>query len=265
MLGAIADLIESLRTPTTREVFFRSLRFNRRVLLGYASRLVRNDSRVETPEKLKQIDLQRRKGQSFTFICNHLSYADSHVIETLMIRSKAKALAHRLIHIAGQKTFQIWRRPMTRSLNTVRVYQAKAKVDPAIRRKMNSRALKWSAYMKRRGYALLVFPEGTRSRQQGRFNLNSANPKTTIYFRGSLVVPLGLMGSEKILPLGKLRPRAATILMRVGEPIDHEALVADYRAKNPDKTERQMRTDLMLYYMKRINELVNSEYSASPQ
>src|SRR5262249_22283009 len=153
-------------------------------------------------------------------------------------------------------------RPMTRSLNTVRVYQPKAKVDPAIRRKMNGRALKWSAYMKRRGYALLVFPEGTRSRQQGRFNLNSANPKSTIYFRGSFVVAIGLMGSETILPIGSLRPRPATILLRAGEPIDHEVLAADYRAKNPDRTERQMRSDLMLYYMERINELLDSEHRA---
>ena len=260
MLQGVADILLSLRSPHIREVYFRSLSLNRRLLLWYADRLVSKDSKVEPSERLREIDERRRKGESFTFICNHLSYADSHILETLMIRSGAIGTANRLIHIAGQKTFQLWRRPMTRSLNTVRVYQPKAKIDKTISRKMNARALKWSAHMKRRGYSLLVFPEGTRSRENRRFNMTSANPKVTIYFRNSNIVPLALMGSEKILPIHRMIPRSSPVYLKVGEPVPYASVENELRAINPDKTEREIRQVLMLRLMSKINDLLDPEY-----
>lgn len=61
-----------------------------------------------------------------------------------------------------------------------------------------------------------------RNTQKGKhFNLYGANPKATIYCRDSLVVPLAIMGPEKILPLGSFLPHPATVRLRVGDPIEH--------------------------------------------
>lgn len=228
--------------------------------MAYADKVVKKESRVETTERLREINALRKSGRAVTFICNHLSYADSHVIETLFIRGGFPDLAHHVLHIAGQKTYHIFRRFMTRSLNTVRVYQPGARLDQQFKRKMNSRALKWAAHLKRRGYCVLVFPEGTRTRRGVRFNLHRANPRTTIYFRHSWVVPMALMGSEKIMPVGRILQRPATVSLRIGTPVDYDAMESEFRTTNPDLSEKDVRSRLMLDFMNRINCLLDATY-----
>ena len=260
MFQPLANLIESFRPPSPKKVFFPSLSWNRKILLWYANKVVKQDSRIESLERLKELNELRKKGQALTFFSNHLTYADSHVIEVLFIRNGLTDLASHLVHIAGQKTLEFSRRALTRSLNTIRVYQPKAKIDKGFASKMNHRALKWAARQKRRGYSLLVFPEGTRTRRKKRFNLYGANPKATIYNRSSLVVPLAIMGPEEVLPLGSVLPQPATIRMRVGEPIDHAALESKIRAEAPEISDRELREKSMLHYMGKINDLLDPEY-----
>ncbi len=263
MFSAFLNFFESLRSPPVKKVFFPSLPVNRKLVLWYAGHLVQDDSAVETVERLHAADELRKQGTSLTFICNHLTYADSHIIEALFLRLGFRDLADHIIHIAGQKTYEISRRFLTRSLNTVRVYQPKANIDMQLKKKMNSRALKWAAHQKRRGYSVLVFPEGTRTRKHRRFSLHGANPKTTIYFRNSSVVPLGLMGSEKIMPVGRVLPLPSTVLLRVGSPIQHSAIEARLREENPQISESDLRQKMMAYYMDEINSLLDPDYQYS--
>jgi 1-acyl-sn-glycerol-3-phosphate acyltransferase len=260
MINFIQNIYETLRKPKSKEVYFPSLPLNRNLLLWYANRIVKKASTIDSIEQLKEIDELRRGGQPLTFISNHLTYADSHVIEIMFIRFGFEDLANHMIHIAGQKTFEIWRYSLTRSLNTIRVYQPKANIDKMLKKKMNSRALRWAARQKRKGYSLLVFPEGTRSRMAKRFNLKGGNPRTTIYFRNSIVVPLALMGSEEMMPVGKVLPRAATINLRIGTPINHADLEKEFRLKNPEQTEKELQQTALQYYMNQINNLLKPEY-----
>jgi 1-acyl-sn-glycerol-3-phosphate acyltransferase len=261
MINFIQNIYESLRKPKQKEVYFRSIPLNRNLLFWYTNRIVKKDSKIDSIEQLKEIDDLRRKGQPLTFISNHLTYADSHVIEMMLIRFGFEDMANHMIHIAGQKTFEIWRYSFTRSLNTIRVYQPKASIDRMLKKKMNSRALRWAARQKRKGYSLLVFPEGTRSRMEKRFNLKGGNPRTTIYFRNSLVVPLALMGSEEMMPVGTVLPRAATINLRIGKPINHAELEKELRLKNPEQSEKELQQTALQYYMNEINNLLKPEYA----
>src|SRR5262245_2512435 len=261
MINFIQNIYESLRKPRLKEVYFRSIPLNRNLLLWYANRIVKKDSTLDSISQLKDIDELRRSGQPLTFISNHLTYADSHVIEMMMIRFGFQDMANHMIHIAGQKTFEIWRYSLTRSLNTIRVYQPKANIDRMLKKKMNSRALRWAARQKRKGYSLLVFPEGTRSRMEKRFNLKGGNPRTTIYFRNSLVVPMALMGSEEMMPVGRILPGKATVNLRIGRPIDHALLEQELRQKNPEQSEKELQQTALQYYMKQINNLLMPEYT----
>ena len=261
MAKIIQNIYESLSKPPLKQVYFQSLPLNRNLLLWYANRIVKKDSAIDSIARLKEIDELRRSGQPLTFISNHLTYADSHVIEMMFIRFGFEELANHIIHIAGQKTFEIWRYSLTRSLNTIRVYQPKAGIDRMLKKKMNSRALRWAARQKRKGYSLLVFPEGTRTRMEKRFNLKGGNPRTTIYFRHSLVVPLALMGSEEMMPVGKVLPRAATITLSIGKPINHPDLEQELRQKNPEQSEKELQQTALLYYMNQINNLLKPEYA----
>ena len=260
MFSAFLNFFESFRTPPVKKVFFPSLPWNRKLVLRYAGHLVQEGSVVEPTGRLHTADELRKQGNSLTFICNHLTYADSHIIEALFLRLGFRDLADHIIHIAGQKTYEISRRFLTLSLNTVRVYQPKADIDKLLKRRMNARALKWAAHQKRRGYSLLVFPEGTRTRRHRRFSLHAANPKTTIYFRGSSVVPLALMGSEKIMPVGRLLPLPADVRLRVGEPLQHSAIEAKLREENRETSESDLRQKIMTYYMAQINSLLDPAY-----
>lgn len=258
----IRDFIESLRNQQKR-VFFRSIPLNRKLIFWYAQHIVKQNSRVEPLEGLQEIDRIRKSGNPLVFICNHLTYADSHLIETLLMRFEFTDLAEHLIHVAGQKTYDISRRWFTRSLNTIRVYQPKAGKSKKFKRKMNSRALQWAAHMMRKGYSLLVFPEGTRTRHHKRFNRNSANPRITIYFRNSQVVPIALMGAEKIMPIGKVLQRPGSILLRIGRPFIHSELESDYRARHPQRSDAEVNHALMQLYMQEIDRLLDPEYQHS--
>jgi 1-acyl-sn-glycerol-3-phosphate acyltransferase len=260
VLDFAGNFLESIQKPDSRLVFFRSLRWNRKVLLWYANKVVRPDSVLETAPALQKLDQLRREGTRLTFISNHLTYADSHIIETLWIRYGFQDLANHLIHIAGQKTYEFTRRFFTRSLHTIRVYQPKARIDKSLKRKMNARALRWAAHLKRRGFSILVFPEGTRTRAQKRFNRHAANPKTTVYFKKSLVVPMGLMGAEKIMPVGQILQRPATVVLRIGEPIDHDRLESSVKLQHPGAPEQELRVRLMDHYMQQIEALLAPEY-----
>ena len=260
MFQAVRNTLESLRTPPTKKVFFPSLSFNRKVLFWYTGRVVNEDSVLENIERLKQIEELRLNGKPVTFLCNHLTYADSHIIETLLIRNGFRGLADRIIHVAGQKTFEIYRRFMTRSLSTIRVYQPKASIDAALRKRMNPRALKWASHLKRRGYCLLVFPEGTRTRRFLRFNQLSASPRVIAYFRHSYVVPLALMGAEKIMPVGRLLPTRAAVRLRIGRPSDFTVTEKAYKENHSHQSESDQRRGLVLLFMKQINELLDPQY-----
>ena len=260
MLRSIRNFLESVRKPLPKEVYFRSLPTNRKLMIWYADKVVKADSTIDPIERLREVDEIRKQGGRLTFISNHLTYADSHIIETLFRRAGFADLANHLIHIAGQKTYLIYRRLLTRSLNTIRVYQPKAGVDDTFRRRMNARALRWASHLKKRGYSLLVFPEGTRTRLAKRFNLHCANPRTTLYFRNSMVVPLALMGSENIMPLGSTFQRRGTVHLRVGPPFQHAEQEQSIRELNPNGSDREVRQLLMRHYMEQIHQLLDTDY-----
>jgi 1-acyl-sn-glycerol-3-phosphate acyltransferase len=71
----------------------------------------------------------------------------------------------------------------------------------------------------RRGYALVLFPEGTR--KEGLHVEPLHDGAMFIAARtGAKVVPVGIGGSERAMPLGAKLPRPAKIRIVIGEPID---------------------------------------------
>ena len=89
---------------------------------------------------------------------------------------------------------------------------------PVARDKLDRRALETAVEVLDRGDVLIVFPEG--ARQEG--------PKLQPLFigvawlsakTGAPVVPLGIGGSQKVMPIGKIMPRPHRIRMILGEPM----------------------------------------------
>jgi len=69
-----------------------------------------------------------------------------------------------------------------------------------------------------RGEAFGIYPEGTRSRD-GRLYRGRTGMAHLALTSGAPVVPVGLIGTEHIQPLGTTVPRIAKVTVRFGEPM----------------------------------------------
>jgi 1-acyl-sn-glycerol-3-phosphate acyltransferase len=73
-----------------------------------------------------------------------------------------------------------------------------------------------------RGEAFGIYPEGTRSRD-GRLYRGRTGVGHLALISGAPVVPVGLIGTEHIQPVGTNVPRLADVTVRFGEPLSFRA------------------------------------------
>jgi 1-acyl-sn-glycerol-3-phosphate acyltransferase len=70
----------------------------------------------------------------------------------------------------------------------------------------------------RQGEAFGLYPEGTRSRD-GRLYRGRTGVAQLALVSGAPIVPVGLIGTERLQPVGATLPRLAKVTVRFGEPI----------------------------------------------
>jgi len=97
------------------------------------------------------------------------------------------------------------------------------------------------------GEVLLIFPEGTRYRDG---KLGKALPGFAVLAlkTGTPVVPLGIIGTDKVLPDGNRLPRPKKLRVNIGEPIYVNKVAASER--------KEKEAELTAKIMKEINDLV---------
>jgi 1-acyl-sn-glycerol-3-phosphate acyltransferase len=71
----------------------------------------------------------------------------------------------------------------------------------------------------RAGGAFGIYPEGTRS-LDGRLHRGHTGVASLALSTGAIVVPVALLGTDKVQPVGKRIPRLAPVEVRFGEPLD---------------------------------------------
>lgn len=156
---------------------------------------------------------------------NHLSYADANVVEILLHGSRVPALADRLTVVAGPKVYSnLKRRFSSLSFGTIRTPQSTGVAsDEAV---MHAREIAHAARRSiriaqerlRAGDALLIFAEGTRSRSGG---MQPLLPGVARYLvdPDTLVLPVGIAGSEALFPIGEAALTPGHIVVTIGAPI----------------------------------------------
>jgi 1-acyl-sn-glycerol-3-phosphate acyltransferase len=164
-------------------------------------------------------------GKPLVMIGNHLSYSDANAIEVLLQRAGWRALADRLTVVAGPKVYSnVRRRFSSLCFGTIKVPQSTGRSsDEAV---MNARDVARAARRSiqiaherlRLGEALLVFPEGTRSRS-GR--MQPFLPGVARYLEppDAWVLPFGITGTEQLFSIEGDSLQAAPIALRFGRPV----------------------------------------------
>lgn len=168
-------------------------------------------------------------------VANHLSYSDANVLEVVLQRAGVTTLADRLTVVAGPKVYSnVRRRFSSLCFGTIKVPQSSAlSTDEAV---MNARDVARAARRSIEvaherlglGEALLVFAEGTRSRS-GEMQQLLSGVARYLDWPGTFVLPVGIVGTERLFPVGQESLSPVRIQIRIGRPIPATMLVARAR------------------------------------
>ena len=160
-----------------------------------------------------------------TFLVNHLSFADANVLECFLAFAGFESIAGRLTVLVGPKVYtDPLRRLMSLCFGAIKTPQsATLATGEAV---MSKRAIAAAAastlrhFEARReaGDRLLIFVEGSRSRTA---SMQAALPAVSRYIENpdAVLIPVGLTGSEELVPIGDERVHPTRVVARVGRPL----------------------------------------------
>jgi 1-acyl-sn-glycerol-3-phosphate acyltransferase len=177
--------------------------------------------------------LNEVRGRGVVIVANHLSYSDANVIEVLLHQSGCGDVADRLSVVAGPKVYsELSRRFSSLCFGTIKspqndgVSSGEAVMTPRAVAMAARQTIQTAEERLRQGDALLLFPEGTRSRSG---EMQRFLPGVSRYFdtRNLWVLPIGICGTEQMFGIGEQRLGSATITMTVGRAMSVDSIRAD--------------------------------------
>jgi 1-acyl-sn-glycerol-3-phosphate acyltransferase len=197
----------------------------RRIHQVLADRILLPESNLAGAEHLAAL-----RGSPVVIFANHLSYADANLLEVMFHRSGADELCDRLTVIAGPKVYSsLKRRFSSLCFGTIKTPQSSALssedavMDPREVARAARRSIDIAHERLRLGDALLVFGEGTRSRT---FEMQPMLAGVTRYLEvpGTKVLPVGIVGTEALFPIGDDALHPVRVEVRVGKAMELEEI-----------------------------------------
>lgn len=184
-------------------------------------------ARIENPPRLDG---------GYVIAANHASFLDPVFLGSASTR-----------RVTFMMTEVVWRSP------AMHWFYRWNKTIPVAARGGNRDALRAARAVLQQGRVLGIFPEGGISRD-GDLLLGSPGAVSLVLNEMVPIVPAGILGASRVLPIGHGLPRLHKVVIRFGAPIMPDELAA--LAPNDRKQRLQRATTLI---MKRIGELVGKE------
>lgn len=162
---------------------------------------------------------------SYVFASNHLSYMDTPVV-----------LGHIPVQFRFLAKKGLFKIPFLGYHLQRAGHIAVPREDPRAAIKTMSLA---AETIQQRGISILIFPEGGRTRD-GRMHEFKDGASYIAIKAGVPVVPIGLIGTRAVLPMGSLNIRPGAVEMHVGQPIPTSGLSLKDRGALTEQTRQEV-------------------------
>lgn len=163
---------------------------------------------------------------------NHLSFSDANLLAYLLHRADRDDVVEHLTVLVGPKVYtETFRRFSSLCFGSIKLPQSqdRASGEAVMPRrevaKLAARTIEAAHGRMSAGDDVLVFVEGTRSRS-GEMQPALAAVSRYLEPPARAVVPIGIAGSERLVPIGDEHARRARVRVSVGAPISTSALLA---------------------------------------
>ena len=196
---------------------------------AYMTPLIGDGSSIEGLEHLDAA-LEAATGRRLLIVGNHLSYADTMALTSLLNTAGRRDVRERITAVAGPKVYsEPMRRLAAASIHSIKVAQSAsvasdgAQMSPRDVVRIAKRCLAEASEMMDCGHIVLIYPEGTRSRtgRLGSF-LKATNRWLTL--PGVVVLPTAVWGTESLYTIDDDLMHPADCHARFCPPIDVDAL-----------------------------------------
>lgn len=175
---------------------------------------------------------------------NHMSFLDSIFLPALLDRP--------VFFLGKSEYFSGWKRLFFENVGVMPVHRQGGDAGEA--------SLRTGEEILGKGYLLGIYPEGTRS-PDGRLYRGKTGPVRLALRTGAPLLPVAMLGTDAVLPSGKVWPRLRRVGIRVGPPINLDR----YRLGGEDErfVLRSATDELMYELMMLSGQEYVDEYAAS--